>query len=133
MITIPKIKISDFNYDLPDEKIAYFPMEIRDESKLLVYNNKVIQDSTFKDISSFLSHQDVLVFNNSKVIHARIIVYNVTGARIEIFCLEPIYPTSVISQSFEQKKEVTWKCFVGNAKKWKSPISFQVNVLRMLQ
>lgn len=128
MITIPKIKISDFNYDLPDEKIAYFPMEIRDESKLLVYNNKVIQDSTFKDISSFLSHQDVLVFNNSKVIHARIIVYNVTGARIEIFCLEPIYPTSVISQSFEQKKEVTWKCFVGNAKKWKSPISFQVNV-----
>jgi S-adenosylmethionine:tRNA ribosyltransferase-isomerase len=128
MITIPKINISDFNYDLPDEKIAFFPKEIRDESKLLVYNNKAIQDSTFKNLSSFLSNHDVLVFNNSKVIHARIIVYNTTGARIEIFCLEPVYPTSIISQSFEQKKEVTWKCFIGNAKKWKAPISFLVNI-----
>ena len=107
MITIPKINISDFNYDLPDEKIAFFPKEIRDESKLLVYNNKAIQDSTFKNLSSFLSNHDVLVFNNSKVIHARIIVYNTTGARIEIFCLEPVYPSSIISQSFEQKREVT--------------------------
>lgn len=128
MITIPKINISDFNYDLPDEKIAFFPKEIRDESKLLVYNNKAIQDSTFKNLSSFLSNHDVLVFNNSKVIHARIIVYNTTGARIEIFCLEPVYPTSIISQSFEQKREVTWKCFIGNAKKWKAPISFLVNI-----
>lgn len=128
MITIPKIKISDFNYNLPDEKIAFFPKEIRDESKLLVYNNKSILDSSFKNLSTFLSDQDVLVFNNSKVIHARIIVYNATGARIEIFCLEPVYPTSIISQSFEQKREVTWKCFVGNAKKWKNPISFQVNI-----
>ena len=127
MITIPKINISDFNYDLPGEKIAFFPKEIRDESKLLVYNNKAIQDSTFKNLSSFLSNHDVLVFNNSKVIHARIIVYNTTGARIEIFCLEPVYPTSIISQSFEQKREVTWKCFIGNAKKWKAPISFLVN------
>ena len=128
MITIPKIKISEFNYDLPDEKIAYSPKEIRDESQLLVYQNKVIQDSTFKDISSFLSSQDVLIFNNSKVIHARIIVHNENGARIEIFCLEPVYPTAIISQSFEQKNEVIWKCFVGNAKKWKSPITFIVIV-----
>ena len=128
MITIPKIKISEFNYDLPDEKIAYSPKEIRDESQLLVYQNKVIQDSTFKDISSFLSSQDVLIFNNSKVIHARIIVHNENGARIEIFCLEPVYPTAIISQSFEQKNEVIWKCFVGNAKKWKSPITFSVIV-----
>lgn len=128
MITIPKIKISEFNYDLPDEKIAYFPKEIRDESQLLVYQNKVIQDSNFKDISSFLSSQDVLIFNNSKVIHARIIVHNENGARIEIFCLEPVYPTAIISQSFEQKNEVIWKCFVGNAKKWKSPITFSVIV-----
>ena len=128
MITIPKIKISEFNYDLPDEKIAYSPKEIRDESQLLVYQNKVIQDSNFKDISSFLSSQDVLIFNNSKVIHARIIVHNENGARIEIFCLEPVYPTAIISQSFEQKNEVIWKCFVGNAKKWKSPITFSVIV-----
>ncbi len=128
MITIPKINISDFNYDLPDEKIAFFPKEIRDESKLLVYNKRTIHDSTFKNLSSYLTNQDVLVFNNSKVIHARIIVHNTTGARIEIFCLEPVHPTSIISQSFEQKKEVTWKCFIGNAKKWKAPISFIVNV-----
>lgn len=128
MVTIPKIPIADFNYDLPEEKIAFFPKENRDESKLLVYNNKSIHDSTFKNLSSFLTNEDVLVFNNSKVIHARIIVYNTTGARIEIFCLEPIRPTSIISQSFEQKKEVTWKCFIGNAKKWKAPISFNVKI-----
>lgn len=121
-----QIKISDYNYDLPNDKIAFYPKENRDESKLLVFNNNTIKDSVFKKLTDFLTPQDVLVFNNSKVIHARIIVYNATGARIEIFCLEPLDPTTVISQSFEQTNTVSWKCFVGNAKKWKNEISFQV-------
>jgi len=120
------IKISDYNYDLPNDKIAFYPKENRDESKLLVFKNNTIEDSVFKKLPDFLTENDVLVFNNSKVIHARIIVYNSNGARIEIFCLEPIDPTTVISQSFEQTNTVTWKCFVGNAKKWKNEISFQV-------
>lgn len=128
MNQLPKIKISDFNYDLPSEKIPFFPLEVRDKSKLLVYKNKTIQDSHFKNLSQFLSNHDVLVFNDTKVIHARLIVYNPTGAKIEIFCLEPIFPTSIISQSFEQTREVTWNCFVGNARKWKKPIPFQVNI-----
>lgn len=121
-----KIRISDFKYELPLEKIAYFPKEIRDESKLLVYQNNSITDSHFYDIASYLSDSDILIFNNSKVIHARLIVYNSSGAKIEIFCLEPIFPTNEIALAFEQVKSVTWKCFVGNAKKWKSPITFHV-------
>lgn len=124
---ISKIRISDFNYTLPIEKIAYFPKENRDESKLLVYQNNTISDAFFYDIASYLSESDILIFNNSKVIHARLMVCNLSGAKIEIFCLEPLLPTTIISQAFEQTKRVTWKCFVGNARKWKSPIFFNVN------
>ncbi len=121
-----QIKISDYNYDLPNDKIAFYPKENRDESKLLVFKNNTIEDSVFKKLPDFLTDNDVLVFNNSKVIHARIIVFNSTGAKIEIFCLEPLDPTTVISQSFEQTSSVSWKCFVGNAKKWKNEITFKV-------
>lgn len=121
-----KIKIDSFNYDLPQEKIAFYPKENRDESKLLVYQNQSIIDATFKDLPSFLSDNDILVFNNSKVIHARLIIYNKSGAKIEIFCLEPISPTSEITTAFEQTKSVTWKCFVGNARKWKTSLQFIV-------
>lgn len=121
-----KIKIDSFNYDLPQEKIAFYPKENRDESKLLVYQNQSIIDATFKDLPSFLSENDILVFNNSKVIHARLIIYNKSGAKIEIFCLEPMYPNSEITTAFEQTKSVTWKCFVGNARKWKTSLQFNV-------
>lgn len=123
-----KIKIDSYNYDLPQEKIAYYPKENRDESKLLVYQNNTITDASFKELPSFLTDNDILVFNNSKVIHARLIIYNQSGAKIEIFCLEPIAPTTEISIAFEQTKSVTWKCFVGNAKKWKNTLQFTVNI-----
>ena len=128
MNPLHKIKISDFNYHLPSEKIAFSPLQNRDESKLLVYKDHSIQDSSFKNLPDFLTDQNVLVFNNSKVIHARLIVYNQTGAKIEIFCLEPVSPSTVISQSFEQTEQVVWSCFVGNAKKWKTPLQFHVTV-----
>ncbi len=119
-----KLKIDEYNYLLPPERIAIYPEKIRDESKLLIYQNQTIKDAKFYEIADYLSENDILIFNNSKVIHARLIVYNDSGARIEIFCLEPISPTSEITSAFEQTKSVTWKCFVGNAKKWKSEIKF---------
>src|SRR5690554_3485210 len=99
---IPQIDISDYDYELPDEKIAFTPAAERDESKLLVFQDGVIHDAKFSDIASFLSDQDMLVFNNSKVIRARLIVHNKTGARIEIFCLEPLAPSSEISTIFKE-------------------------------
>lgn len=111
-------KISDFSYDLPDEKIAKHPLENRDESKLLVFRNGKISDDTFKNCTNYLPHNSLVIFNNTRVIHARIILQKSTGARIEILCLEPYQPHNY-EQSFAQIGECEWKCVVGNAKKWK--------------
>ncbi len=120
------IKIDDFNYHLPEEKIAYFPAEVRDQSNLLVYRKGEITDAKFYQLPDFLTDEHLLIFNNSKVIHARFLVKNKTGASIEIFLLEPLLPTSEISKAFQQTGEVTWKCFIGNAKKWKYNLDFEV-------
>lgn len=124
------IRIADFDYALPDDRIAYFPKEVRDSSRLLVYHksNRIIEDSVFDKIHQFLTPDMMLVFNDSKVIHARLLVQNATGASIEIFCLEPLLPTTELTQALSQSGEVVWKCFVGNAKRWKSPIAFEVMV-----
>ncbi len=122
------IKIEDFNYELPEEKIAFFPEAVRDQSKLLVYKNGITTDRKFHELPDLLTNEHLLVFNNSKVIHARFLVKNKTGASIEIFLLEPILPTVEISKAFQQTGEVTWKCFIGNAKKWKQNIDFEVTI-----
>lgn len=128
MITQKNITIDNYNYNLPTEKIAYFPVENRDESKLLVHKNGIITDTQFKNITDFLDSNHLLIFNNSRVIHARLLVHNKTGAAIEIFCLEPLSPTNEISQAFSQTEIVTWKCLVGNAKRWKEPLDFSVDI-----
>jgi len=120
------IRIEDFNYELPEERIAFFPAEQRDHSKLLVYRNGSITDSRFDHLPDFIPEESLLVFNNSKVIHARLLVHNATGAAIEIFCLEPLYPTNDPATAFAQTGEVTWKCMVGNAKRWKHPLQITV-------
>lgn len=112
------IKISDFTYDLPDEKIAKYPLQQRDTSNLLVHKNEVITKSTFKDCANFLPTNAQLIFNNTRVIHARLFFRKETGAKIEIFCLEPIEPADY-QIAFQEKKRVVWKCMVGNSKKWK--------------
>lgn len=124
------IRIADFDYALPDERIAFFPKDVRDSSKLLVYHkgSKQIEDSTFDQLEKFLTDDMMLVFNDSKVIHARLLVHNATGAAIEIFCLEPLMPTTELTQALAQTGEVTWKCFVGNAKRWKTPLTFEVEI-----
>ena len=121
MSTYKNIKISDFSYELPESKIAKYPLANRDESKLLVFKNGKISESVFKNSPAFLPEKAQLVFNNTRVIHARLFFRKETGSKIEIFCLEPFEPTDY-QLAFQQKKEVTWKCLVGNAKKWKEGI-----------
>lgn len=122
------IKIDDYNYELPEERIAFFPASQRDHSKLLVYAHGQITDSRFDHLADFLTANDLLIFNNSKVIHARLLVHNETGAAIEIFCLEPLRPTTDPATAFTQRESVTWKCMVGNAKRWKHPLTLTVPI-----
>lgn len=112
------ILIDEYTYELPSERIAKYPLEKRDESKLLIYKNKSISEDNFKNIDKYLQENSLLVFNNTKVIQARLIFHKETGARIEIFCLEPIAPAD-FSLAFQQTGKCKWKCIVGNLKKWK--------------
>jgi len=115
------LNITDFSYYLPDERIAKFPLEERDRSKLLVYRNGIISTDIFSQLPDYISENDMLVFNNTRVIRARIEMEKETGARIEIFCLEPHQPGDY-QLSFSQTQCCEWKCMVGNLKKWKSGI-----------
>lgn len=112
------ISISDFSYDLPDERIAKYPLAERDLSKLLVWKNGDIQDSAFSRLPEYLPANTLLIFNNTKVIRARIHFHKETGARIEIFCLDPFDPADY-QIAFQTTKSCTWKCMIGNQKKWK--------------
>ncbi|WP_372650058.1 S-adenosylmethionine:tRNA ribosyltransferase-isomerase [Draconibacterium sp.] len=112
------IKISDYTYDLPDERIAKYPLTERDKSKLLVRQNGTITQDIFENCANYLPQDAQLVFNNTRVIHARLFFYKETGAKIEIFCLEPVEPADY-QVAFQETEEVTWKCMVGNSKKWK--------------
>lgn len=119
------IKISDFDYPLPDERIARFPTEERDSSRLLVYRDGEIGDTVFRNIGKELPAGATLVFNNTRVIRARIVMHKPSGARIEIFCLEPHYPAAY-EQAFSATEECRWQCIVGNLKKWKEgPLSIE--------
>lgn len=113
--------IANYSYVLPDEKIAKHPLENRDASKLLVYCNGKIIDETFKNCINYLPSKSLVIFNNTRVIHARIIMQKITGAHIEILCLEPFSPRNY-EQSFAQVGECSWKCVIGNARKWKNEL-----------
>ena len=115
---IRKININDYNYDLPDEKIAKYPLDERDMSKLLVFDGDKIEEDRFRNISTHLPAGSLLLFNDTKVINARMIFEKETGARIEVFCLDPISPSDY-AQAFAQNGRCSWNCLVGNSKKWK--------------
>ena len=122
------IRIEDYDYPLPESRIAFYPAAQRDDSKLLIFNKKEgkITDAVFHQLPDFLNENHWLVFNDSKVIHARLQVHNATGAAIEIFCLEPLSPSIDPAVAFTLSGSVTWKCMVGNARKWKHPIEIEV-------
>ncbi len=115
---VKDIQISQYDYDLPDIRIAKYPLSQRDSSKLLVYKQGKIDQTVFSSISTHLPPRSLLVYNNTKVIHARLFFQKDTGAIIEIFCLEPIQPSDY-QMVFQSTKRCTWKCMVGNLKKWK--------------
>jgi S-adenosylmethionine:tRNA ribosyltransferase-isomerase len=125
-VTNQHLPLSTIDYPLPNEKIAFFPLENRDQSKLLVYKNKTITDAKFAEITDFLDEDCALIFNDSKVIHARLLLYNQHGAKIEVFLLDPVYPTRDIASAFSHTGMVAWKCLIGNAKKFRDAISFNV-------
>jgi len=127
-IKAENIKINQYTYELPEQRIAKYPLEERDLSKLLVYNKGNIEHNTFLNIEQYIETDDTLVFNNTKVIQARLKFYKETGARIEIFCLEPVNPSDYVL-AFQQNQKVTWKCIVGNAKKWKNDLLTQKFVI----
>ena len=113
------IKIKDFNYPLPQERIAKYPLKSRDQSKLLVYNKGIIEEDQFENIGSYLSAGDLVIFNNTRVIQARLHFKKDTGAVIEVFCLEPYMPSDY-NLSFQQTSRCAWLCMLGNSKRWKS-------------
>jgi len=115
------IYIDEYDYSLPDKKIAKYPLAQRDASKLLIYRNGVISESRFSNIAEFLPENALLVYNNTRVIQARLIFQKTTGAHVEVFCLEPISPADY-AQSLGSTTECVWKCMVGNLKKWKGEI-----------
>lgn len=119
--SVKNISISNFDYHLPDDRIAKHPLDKRDASKLLIYKDNMITESVFSTITDLLAPGDLLIFNNTKVVQARLFFKKSTGATIEIFILDPEKPKDY-QQAFTCTTEVTWKCIVGNIKRWKSDI-----------
>ena len=122
------IRIKDYNYDLPDERIAKFPLPERDKSKLLVYNHGEVSQDVFSNITRYLPQGALMVFNNTKVIQARLHFRKETGSLIEIFLLEPALPADY-EQMFQTTGACSWYCLVGNLKKWKGgPLTTMVEM-----
>ncbi|MEN6619837.1 MAG: S-adenosylmethionine:tRNA ribosyltransferase-isomerase [Rikenellaceae bacterium] len=114
----PEIRISEYSYNLPDERIAKYPLPNRDDSKILIFKNKEISESKFSNLVELLPKNSLIIFNNTKVVPARLIFKKESGANIEIFCLEPYIPEEY-NTSFAATESCSWVCAVGNSKKWK--------------
>ena len=113
-----EIQISDYNYPLPDERIAKYPLPCRDHSKLLLYRHGEVSEDVFCNLSHYLPQGALIVFNNTRVIQARMHFRKATGALIEIFLLEPASPADY-EQMFQSRERCSWLCLIGNLKKWK--------------
>lgn len=114
------VSIADFTYELPDSHIALIPLAQRDQSRLLHYQNGIISHHFFSELTDLLTDSTLLVFNNTKVVQARLHFQKTSGTQIEIMCLEPVAPHHIFELAFHVKQECTWKCMVGNAKRWKN-------------
>ncbi len=121
-MNVKEIKIQDFDYPLPQHRIAFYPKEQRDDSLLLLYKTEQLRKKHFKELPQFLDADCALVFNETRVFQARLEFFKETGARIEVFLLEPVMEHRDMQLAFAQKAPVQWKCFVGNAKKWKNSV-----------
>ncbi|MFN6075956.1 MAG: S-adenosylmethionine:tRNA ribosyltransferase-isomerase [Fluviicola sp.] len=127
-----EFQIKDFTYDLPDDRIAKYPLEERDLSKLLVYKNATIKEDSYKNIDQYIAEKSLFIFNNTRVIQARLHFKNSTGARIEIFCLEPSGSNAEPSSAMIQTASVEWECLIGRYDKWKEKtLSIEVNDIKL--
>ena len=113
------LRIEDYTYALPDERVAKYPLEIRDSSKLLIYNSGRIEENIYRKIAEHIPEGSLLVFNQTKVVHARLLFRKDTGGIIEVFCLEPHNQYADVPTAMMQKGKVWWKCMIGGASKWK--------------
>ncbi len=118
---IPDIDIHDFDYELPDSRIAKYPLPVRDSSKLLIYRDGVCSDSVFNNLPQMVPPGALMVFNDTKVVPARLFFRRESGAHIEIFCLQPVDPSEYVS-AFDAVGRCSWKCVIGNSKRWKEDI-----------
>lgn len=122
------IYIADYNYPLPDERIAKYPLAERDASKLLVYHEGQVTEDTFAHVGEYMNPQALLIYNNTRVIQARLVFRKQSGARVEVFCLEPLQPTDY-QLSLTSTTGCVWKCMVGNAKKWKGEEALMLELM----
>lgn len=123
---VQQINIADYHYPLPDAKIAKYPLFQRDESKLLCFRDAQITSCCFRDLPQLLPQGSLLLFNNTRVIHARLLFRKATGAQIEVFCLSPYLPADYVV-NFRQNKSCSWRCMIGNAKRWKKePLTLEI-------
>ena len=125
MKNIQEIAIAEYDYPLPDERIAKYPLAERDTSKLLLYKSGEIIEEKFSNLPGFIPQGALMVFNNTRVIQARLRFRKETGAQIEVFCLEPEQPADY-QQMFQETKECVWQCLVGNSNRWKGGVLSQV-------
>ncbi|MBO4844659.1 MAG: S-adenosylmethionine:tRNA ribosyltransferase-isomerase [Bacteroidales bacterium] len=123
---VPQIRIEDYNYPLDDSRIAKYPLAERDASKLLHYKDSHVEEFSFRDLPSLLPAGAMMVFNETKVVPARMFFQRETGAHIEIFCLEPVSPPEY-NTIFAATERCSWKCVVGNLKKWKNDVLSLIN------
>lgn len=124
-----EINLEKYNYQLPDERIARFPVEPRDSSKLLIYKDSVISEEKFFTLKNHLPENTFLVFNNTKVIPARLFFQKQNGVVIEVFLLNPIAPSNIVSQVMETTESCTWACMIGNKKRFKEKVTATVTPL----
>lgn len=124
MLETKKIGIAEYDYPLPDDRIARYPLPVRDTSKLLVYKHGSVSQDVFANLPEYIPAGSLMVFNNTRVIQARLRFAKETGARIEVFCLEPESPSDY-QQIFLQTEECVWRCLVGNSSRWKSGVLSQ--------
>lgn len=127
--TIQEIKLSDYEYTLPENRIAKFPLEKRDNSKLIHFRQGKISHHRFFELPELIPSESMLVFNNTKVIPARLIFQRESGAKIEIFLLKPLFPSSIINEVMVQTESVVWESMIGNLKKWKDDEILQGRVM----
>jgi S-adenosylmethionine:tRNA ribosyltransferase-isomerase len=121
-----ELNINDFTYDLPADRIALYPLDKRDQSKLLVYHKGEIMHEQFRSLADFLPASTMLFFNDTKVIPARLHFAKETGASIEVFLLHPVTPSSLLAEAMQAHEKCTWKCTIGNLKRWKGDVLYKL-------